>query len=102
MRGSSGGHDKARQHWARAIAEADRFNKVYEKGLAHYDIGRFDPKGAGHLQRACEIFERLGFEYHERRTRALMQPNASLLPLVTEPVDAVVADDLRGISADGA
>ena len=57
------GYDKARQHWARAIEEADRFNKVYEKGLVHYDIGRLDPKGAGHLQRACEIFERLGLEY---------------------------------------
>ena len=67
--------DKARQHWTRSIAEADRFNKVYEKGLAHYDIGRFDPNGAGHVQHACEIFERLGLEYHERTTRALMQAN---------------------------
>ena len=69
-------HDKARHYWMRAIAEADRFNKIYEKGLAHYDIGRFDPRGAGHLQRALEIFERLGLEYHERRTRALIEAGA--------------------------
>jgi serine/threonine protein kinase/tetratricopeptide (TPR) repeat protein len=67
-----GRQDEARQHWARAIKEADRFNKIFEKALAHYDIGRFDANGAGHLKQAHEIFERLGFEYYERQTRALM------------------------------
>jgi tetratricopeptide (TPR) repeat protein len=70
-----GRRDKARQHWTNAIAEADRFKKVFEKGLAHFDMGRFDANGSGHLQQACEIFDRLGFEYHQRRTRALMQAN---------------------------
>ena len=67
--------DKARQHWTNAIAEADRFDKVFEKGLAHFDMGRFDANGSGHLQQAREIFDRLGFEYHQRRARALMQAN---------------------------
>ena len=72
-----GRHDEARQHWTRAITEADRFNKVYEKALVHYDMGRFDAKGAGHLQRAYELFESLGLAYHQRRTRALMGRPAS-------------------------
>ena len=68
-----GRHDQARQHWTRAIKEADRFNKVYEKALAHYDIGRFDANGAGHLKQAYEIFERLGFKHYQHETRALME-----------------------------
>jgi len=72
-----GRHDKARQHWARALTEADRFNKVYEKALVYYDIGRFDANGVSQLQHAYEIFGRLGLEYHQRRTRALMERPAS-------------------------
>jgi tetratricopeptide (TPR) repeat protein len=67
-----GRHSQARQHWNKAIAEADRFNKVFEKGLAHYDMGRFEANGADHLQRAREIFERLDARYYARTTDALI------------------------------
>jgi hypothetical protein len=68
-----GRHDQARQHWTRAIKEADRFNKVFETALAHYDMGRFDANRAEHLKPAYEIFERLGFEYYQRQTLAVME-----------------------------
>lgn len=68
-----GHRDKARQHWANAMAEADRFDKVFEKGLAHFDRGRFEANGSGHLQQAHEIFERLGFAYYQRSARELIE-----------------------------
>lgn len=71
-----GRREKARQHWMRAMAEADRFHKAFERGLAHYDIGRFDPDGAYHLREACAIFERLGLSYHVSRAQALMRSEA--------------------------
>ena len=67
-----GRHDQARQHWKNAMSEADRFNKVFEKGLVHYDLARFNADGSGHRQAAIEIFDRLGFAYYAQAARALV------------------------------
>lgn len=50
--------------WRRAIAAAEQLGTPYEEGRGHYDIGRQlppqDPQRAVHLDRAREIFERIG------------------------------------------
>ncbi len=62
----------ARKHWELALTEADKFGKVFEKGLAHLDMGRFLPDGHGHLQEAHDIFTRLKFEHHRSLAAALI------------------------------
>jgi len=60
----------ARKHWQQAIVEADKFGKVFEKGLAHYDMGRFLPDGYGHLQEAADIFDSLKFDFYSAQAKA--------------------------------
>ncbi len=67
----------ARKHWQQAIVEADKFGKVFEKGLAHYDMGRFLPDGYGHLQEAGDIFDGLGFDYYSAMTKAQLASKSS-------------------------
>jgi serine/threonine protein kinase/tetratricopeptide (TPR) repeat protein len=63
----------ARRRWEQAIAEAEQRGKLFEKGLAYLDMGRFLPDGYGHLQEAAEIFDRLGFQNYRARARALLK-----------------------------
>jgi hypothetical protein len=61
LRGSVG---KARRHWQRAAAVADRLEMRHDYALALYQIGRSsafdDPMRPLNLARAAEIFEQLG------------------------------------------
>ncbi len=57
-------HEKAHTIWKRAIAAAQELHMPYEEALANEQLGRhlpgIDPQRKTHLQRAQEIFERLG------------------------------------------
>jgi predicted ATPase/class 3 adenylate cyclase len=57
--------------WRRSLTEAKRLAMVYEQGLAHYEIGRHlptdEPARGRHLDRAAEIFARLGAAYDRGR-----------------------------------
>jgi hypothetical protein len=88
----------ARRHWRRAIAEAERLGKLFEKGLAYYDMGRFLPDGSGHLREAAEIFDGLRFEWYASRARALLAERLGVpLPDVRR-----LPDDPRRVPADRA
>ncbi|MFQ5651045.1 MAG: adenylate/guanylate cyclase domain-containing protein [bacterium] len=54
---------KARKSWQKSLSAAERLGMPYEQGLAHFEIGRHldagDVARDGHLDRACEIFQRL-------------------------------------------
>lgn len=63
----------AQKHWERSLREAEKYGKVFEKGLVHYDMGRFLPGGYGHLQEASDIFSGLRFSYYAGKTRELLQ-----------------------------
>jgi tetratricopeptide (TPR) repeat protein len=55
---------KAHKAWQKSLAAAERLGMPYEKGLAHYEVGRRlgvdEPGCQEHLTRACEIFTQLG------------------------------------------
>ena len=68
---------KACKAWQVAIVEAERLEMPYERGLAHYQIGRHldagDPTRREHLTRAAEIFASLETAYDLARVRAMLQ-----------------------------
>ena len=67
-----GNTSAAQKHWERSLREAEKYGKVFEKGLVHYDMGRFLPGGYGHLQEASDIFADLKFGYYSARTKHLL------------------------------
>ncbi len=76
----SGRPTRARQIWRKSLAVAERLKIPYEAGLAHYVLGHASRDAGGkdrraHLQKATEIFERLGAVYDlEQARRALEEP----------------------------
>lgn len=68
-----GNPSAARKHWERSLREAEKYGKVFEKALVHYDMGRFLPGGYGHLQEALDIFTDLRFGHYAARTKELLQ-----------------------------
>lgn len=74
----SGRQSKARTCWSQSLAEAEQLNMTYDKGLAHYEIGRHllpeDPERQRHLSCAVEIFAELGAVHaHTLAQKALQQ-----------------------------
>jgi class 3 adenylate cyclase/tetratricopeptide (TPR) repeat protein len=71
----SGKRARALREWHSALHSAERLRMPYECGLAHYELGRHleigDPERRERLQRAAEIFERLGAAYDLERVRRL-------------------------------
>lgn len=74
--------------WWESLARAEAAGLPYEEGLAHYEIGRHLPEGESsedgwgreeHLQRAVEIFSRLGVPYDLARARTALSQDAQAL-----------------------
>jgi tetratricopeptide (TPR) repeat protein len=72
----SGKTPKAGRLWRKSLAAAEQLAMPYERGLAHYEIGRhLDASVAermAHLQQAFDIFSRLGAEPARQRARAAL------------------------------
>jgi tetratricopeptide (TPR) repeat protein len=72
-----GNTDRANQSWQKSLTAAERLQMPFESGLAHYEIGRHlpanDPARQSHLQKAAEIFERLGAAYHLARVNSVQK-----------------------------
>jgi predicted ATPase len=76
------GHPReAHRAWTESLAAAIELSFPYEKGLAHYEIGRHLPDGEvasgglgrrEHLERAAEIFARLEIPYELNLARAAL------------------------------
>jgi hypothetical protein len=64
---------KARKAWRRSLAHAEKLAMPYERGLAHYEIGRHlaatDPGREEHLKRAIEFFSQLETAWDLERAR---------------------------------
>jgi len=64
---------QAHTAWRKSLAAAERLGMLYEQGLTHYEIGRHldarDPARSQHLNRAVEIFNRLGAAVDAERAR---------------------------------
>jgi tetratricopeptide (TPR) repeat protein len=63
---------KARQAWRKGLAAAQKLAMPYDEALAHFEIGRHasGDERRDHLDRAADIFERLGAEYDLQRAQA--------------------------------
>ncbi len=65
--------ERARRHWRRALASAERLGMPHERGLAHLELGRHLPQGAparsDHLGAALTVFAELGAERDRDRVR---------------------------------
>jgi tetratricopeptide (TPR) repeat protein len=64
---------KARKAWRKSLAHAEKLAMPYERGLAHYEIGRHlaatDPGREEHLKRAIEFFSQLETAWDLERAR---------------------------------
>jgi hypothetical protein len=64
---------RAHKAWQAAIVEAERLNMPYERGLAHYQIGRHlyadDPARQEHLIHAEGVFTQLETAYDLERVQ---------------------------------
>lgn len=67
----NGQQAKAQKHWQQAIAEAEQFGKVYEQGLAYYDLGRF-LGNRDHLQAAAAIFQGMDSRFYLEQVQAAL------------------------------
>ena len=68
---------RARWLWHAALREAERLDMPFEQGRAHFELGRHldGAERQRHLERACQLFERVGAEYDLGRAReALSRP----------------------------
>ncbi|MCI0527435.1 MAG: hypothetical protein L0Y56_08320, partial [Nitrospira sp.] len=72
----AGRPSKAFKTWKKSLATAEQLVMPYEQGLTHYEIGRHlesdDPARGVHLNRAYEIFIKLGAAYDLARTQAAL------------------------------
>ena len=63
----AGKPSQAHTSWKKALAAAEKLEMPYDRGLAHYAIGRHlaagDPAREAHLNRARDIFAELGAAY---------------------------------------
>jgi len=72
----AGKPQKAWKAWKKSLVCSRKLGMPYEKGLAHYEIGRHskEPKRREQLSLACEIFGKLGANYDlSRAKKALKQ-----------------------------
>ena len=62
--------------WTTSLKTAERLAMPYERGRAHYELGRHLPPGrpgrGAHLRRACELFAATGAFYELTHARAAM------------------------------
>ncbi len=69
----AGKSDKAYKEWQKGLDYAERFGMQYDKGLAHYEIGRHLPEGNSkrkdHLEQAEQTFSELGAAWDLKRVR---------------------------------
>jgi class 3 adenylate cyclase/tetratricopeptide (TPR) repeat protein len=67
---------RARRLWQKSLAAAEQLAMPYERGLAHYEIGRRlgagKPERAEHLQQALDIFDHLGAAPALKRAQAAL------------------------------
>jgi len=73
---AQGKQQKAFKAWQKSLAAAQRLAMPYEEGLAHYALGSHlpatDSNRQGHLDRAAELFTRLGNSYDLERVQRLL------------------------------
>jgi tetratricopeptide (TPR) repeat protein len=71
----SGKPARARQLWRKSLTVAERLKIDHEAGLTHYVLGQHVTGKArqGHLQKAREIFERLGVVYDLEQARHALE-----------------------------
>ena len=72
----SGKRAKAHQLWQKSLAAAEELAMPYEQGLAHYEIGLHldasNPERVAHVQKAIDIFGRLGVVPDMERAKAAL------------------------------
>jgi tetratricopeptide (TPR) repeat protein len=72
----SGRPAQAHSLWRKSLAAAEELAMPYERGLAHYEIGCHldagDPERRTHLERAIDLFSRLGAEPVRERAQATL------------------------------
>ncbi len=72
----SGKPDAAQRAWSCSLAEAQKFNMIYEQALTHYEWGRHlpdgDPARRDHLTQARQIFDQLQAKYDLERVHVLL------------------------------
>ncbi len=70
----SGKPARARRTWRKSLAVAERLKILHEAGLAHYVLGQHAGKDRqAHLQKAIEIFEKLGAVYDLAQARRALE-----------------------------